>query len=105
LFRGRFLKVVAHMERRGLPVSEYLALLQDRWQGLRLHYIRKLDCNGLYDEGGSFSEAKFFALIEQHGWLSGWPRTPTGRCALDRKTFGKQAKRHPELKPLQQLRD
>jgi DNA polymerase family A len=106
LFRGKFLKVVACMERRGLPVdSEYLALLQDRWQDLRLHYIRALDHDHLYDEGGSFSEERFFALIEQRGWAPTWPRTPSGRFALDQKTFGKRAKRHPELKPLQQLRD
>jgi hypothetical protein len=105
LFRGKFLRVVAHMERRGLPThSAYLALLQDRWQDLRMHYIRTLDHDGIYDDG-HFSEEKFCALIEQRGWAAGWPRTPTGRYALDRKAFGKQVKRHPELKPLQQLRD
>jgi hypothetical protein len=106
LFRGRFLKVVAPMERCGLPIdSEYLALLLDRWQDLRLHYIRALDHDGLYDEDGHFSEERFFALIESRGWAPGWPRTPTGRYELKAKTFGKQVKRHPELRPLQQLRD
>jgi hypothetical protein len=106
LFRGRFLKVAAHMERRGLPIdSAYLDVLRDRWRDLRMHYIRALDRDGVYDEQGSFSEEKLVALIEQRGWAPGWPRTTTGRYALDRKTFGKQVKRHPELKPLQQLRD
>jgi hypothetical protein len=105
LFRGKFLKVVAHMERRGLPIdSTYLGLLRERWQDLRLHYIHELDRDGVYEDG-SFSEAKFCDLIEQRGWSSGWPRTPTGRYALDQKTFGKRCKRHPELKALQRLRD
>jgi hypothetical protein len=105
LFRGKFLKVVAHMERRGLPIdSAYLGLLRERWQDLRLHFIRELDRDGVYEDD-SFSEEKFCALIEQRGWSSGWPRTPTGRYALDQKTFGKRCKRHPELKQLQRLRD
>jgi hypothetical protein len=106
LFRGKFLKVVAHMERRGIPIDAgYLDLLRESWQDLRLHYIRERDRDGVYDEEGSFSEERFCTLIEERGWAAGWPRTPTGRYALDQKTFGKRCRRHPELKPLQQLRD
>jgi DNA polymerase I len=104
LFRGRYAKVVAAMELRGLTVDvEYLRELENNWQALRLHYIARDDTFNLYDDVGSFSEDRFEALIHSRGWT--WPRTPTGRLALDKKTFGKQCRHRPELKSLQRLRD
>jgi hypothetical protein len=106
LFRGRYSKVVAAMEERGLPIDTgYLNVLTEHWQALRMHYIRRDDQFGLYNENGSFCEDRFFALLENRGWAAAWPRTTTGRYALDGKSLGKQCKRHPELRPLQQLRE
>jgi DNA polymerase family A len=104
LFRGRYAKPVADMEVRGLPVdSDYLAELEAAWPALRMFYIERDDVFGLYDANGSFCENRFEALVDAHGWP--WPRTATGRLALDRKTLGKQCKHRPELRPLQRLRD
>jgi hypothetical protein len=104
LFRGRYAAAVADWELRGLPVDvDYATMLSTGWQALRLYYIRRDDTFHLYDDGGSFREDRFEKLIKDRGWS--WPRTATGRPALDRKTFGKQCRHRPELLPLQKLRD
>ena len=94
---------VARMERVGLPVDgDYLAQLVEAWEALQLHYIQRDDEFHLYD-GTSFVEARLWDLINAKGW--DWPRTPTGRYQLEKKTIGKQATRYPELKSLARLRD
>src|SRR5262249_8745703 len=65
--------------------------------------IARDDAFGLYDDNGSFCEDRFEALVKTRGWTL--PRTPTGRLALDKKTFGKQCRQRPELRALQKLRD
>jgi DNA polymerase-1 len=104
LLRGRYLKAVAAMELRGVPIdADYLRELQANWQALRLHYIRRDDHFGLYDEAGSFVEDRFAVLIDARGWP--WPRTTTGKPELRSKTLGKMSRHYPELKPVQRLRD
>jgi hypothetical protein len=106
LFRGRYSKAVTPIEANGLPIyTEYLNTLVEHWPELKRYYIRRDDNFGLYDDNGSFNESRFFALIENSCWAATWPRTPTGLFAKDSKTFGKQCKHHPELRPLQKLRD
>jgi hypothetical protein len=104
LLRGRYLKVVTAMELRGVSIdADYLRKLQANWQALRMHYIRRDDRFGLYDEAGSFVEQRFAALIDARGWS--WPRTTTGKPELRSRTLGKMVRHYPELKPLQRLRD
>jgi hypothetical protein len=104
LFRGRFSKAVVGWERAGLPVdADYVGELAAQWHALRMHYIRRDDHLGLYDENGTFCEDRFAALITERRWT--WPRTPTGRYELKAATIGKQARRRPELQRLQHLRD
>lgn len=104
LFRGRYAKVVADIDARGITVAgDYITDLQASWQALRMHYIRRDDTFGLYDEAGSFREERMEGLIRERGWT--WPRTPTGLFELKSKTIGKQCRHHPELRSLQRLRD
>ena len=106
LFRGRYATAVVDMEVRGIPISmPHLAALRNQWQPLRLFFIRRDDAFGLYDDAGSFKEDRFQALADSRGWGTNWPRTNTGKLALTTKILGKQAKQHPELKPVQHLRD
>jgi hypothetical protein len=106
LFRGRYATAVADMEARGIPISRrHLADLQEQWQALRMHYIRRDDVFGLYDKAGSFKEERFQALAERRGWDSSWLRTTTGKLELTNRVLGKQAKRYPKLRPFQQLRE
>ena len=103
LFRGRYMAAAARMERVGLPVDGgYLNPLMERWEALQLYYIQQHDEFHLYD-GAHFVEARLWDLVEAKGW--DWPRTPTGRYQLTRKTIGRQATRYPELKSLARLRD
>jgi DNA polymerase family A len=105
LFRGRYMKPVVAMERNGLPVDTfYLPELEKNWQALRLFYIRRDDVFGLYDDDGSFRSERMEALVEARGWVN-WPRTATGKLEMKSSVIGKQARHHPELKQLQQLRD
>jgi len=104
LFRGRYAAAIADMEVRGIPIAiDRLADLQAHWEALRMHFIRRDDVFGLYDSGGSFREDRFEALVRSRGWT--WPRTGTGRLETTSRVIGKQAKHHPELKPIQRLRD
>jgi hypothetical protein len=105
LFRGRYSVAVADMELRGIPIDvEYLHELQTNWQALRLHYIRRDDKLGLYNDQGSFCEDRLEALVKERGWFL--PRTEkSGKLDLKSKTLGRQCKHHPELRPLQKLRD
>jgi hypothetical protein len=92
------------MEYVGIPVDAgYVSDLIATWQAIRMHYIARLDALRLYDETGTFCEGRLEALIDYREWW--WPRTPTGKYALDRKTLGRMAERHDELKPFAQLRD
>ena len=88
----------------GLPVDcDYvIGELIENWDFLRLHYIKRDDIFHLY-EGTSFVEQRLVDLIGKMNW--DWPRTPTGKPELKQKTLGRQAKRYPELKQLQRLRD
>jgi hypothetical protein len=105
LFRGRYAKVVVDMEYTGIPIAvDYLTELQDQWQALRMFYIRRDDEFGLYDETGSFRTDRMEDLVKAKDWTT-WPRTDTGKLDLKSRTIGKQARHHPELRPLQKLRD
>jgi len=105
LFRGRYLKAVADMEDSGITIDTgYLAALVEQWQALRMFYIHRDDTFGFYDRAGSFHEDRLEALIRERGWTD-WPRTATGKPELKARTFSKQCKRHPELRPTQRLRD
>jgi DNA polymerase-1 len=106
LFRARYATAVTDMEARGIPVSmRHLTTWQEHWQALRMFFIQRDDAFGLYDDNGSFKEDRFKSLADARGWSTSWPRTNTGKLELTAKTLGKQAKHHPELRPLQHLRD
>jgi DNA polymerase-1 len=107
LFRGRYAAPVADMEANGLPVDvEYLQRgLVAHWPALRMFYIRRDDPFGLYRGDGSFDESRLETLIKDRGWAN-WPRTEkTGKLSTRSADIGKMAKRYPELKPFQRLRD
>src|SRR5262245_17895184 len=77
LLRGRYMGAVACMEWCGIPIdAAYLALLQENWDDIRLHYIQRDDEFELY-EGTSFREQRLWDLVERMGW--DWPLTSTGR--------------------------
>lgn len=103
LLRGRFAWTVAKIERAGIPVdTEALAVLQKHWDRLKPALIRKIDPQfGVY-EGTTFKIRKFQEYLVKKGIE--WETTPSGLPRLDDEFFKDQAKTHPELEPLRELR-
>jgi DNA polymerase I len=102
LHRGRYMGAVARIENIALPISRpRLDRYLDHWDNIKQFYIKRDDTLGLYEDL-NFRDWRLDALIQERCW--NWPRTATGRPAMDFKTWRKQAQRHPELKTVSQLR-
>jgi hypothetical protein len=103
LIRGRYMSAVGVMQFNGIPIDlDIYSRLQKNWHALKSKLIARVDAAfGVY-EGGSFKEALFEAYLTKHGIA--WPRLVTGRLKLDRDTFSSMSKRHPQIRPLHELR-
>jgi DNA polymerase I len=103
LLRGRYMAAAAAMEHNGTPIDvEMLELLRQSWEGMQDRLIAEIDRDfGVFD-GRTFKTNLFEALLVAHGIP--WPRTATGRLALDDGTFRQQAKSYPFVSPLRELR-
>jgi hypothetical protein len=103
LLRGRYMAAVSAMEHAGTPIdTETLALLRENWEFLKDRLITDVDRDfGVYD-GTTFKMELFAALLNRLGIP--WPRTETGRLALDDDTFRQMAKAYPVISPLRELR-
>ena len=103
LLRGRYALAVAHIERNGVPIDRQLYVrLVGNWRQIKLALIAQVDADyGVY-EGATFKHERFARYLVTHGIA--WPRTPSGRLALDDDTFRDQALRWPILSPLRELR-
>lgn len=103
LIRGRYMSAVGAMQFNGTPIdSDVFTRLQKNWPALKSKLIARVDAAfGVY-ERGSFKEALFEAYLAKHGIA--WPRLVTGRLKLDRDTFSSMSKRHPQIRPLHELR-
>jgi hypothetical protein len=101
--RGRYMAAAARMERTGIPIDVPLyKRLVANWQLLKQHLIAEVDQTyGVY-ENGSFKQARFGEYLQANGIP--WPRLPSGALALDGTTFDEQARSHPQLRPLYELR-
>ncbi|MBN8457481.1 MAG: hypothetical protein J0M04_06575 [Verrucomicrobia bacterium] len=101
VLRGRYLKALARVERRGIPadadlvrrLTESMPLIRDTaWLKARGEYP------GVIDTGGRFSS---------NGWRQWcadshipWPKLQNGAPALDGDTFKKMADRHPAVQTM-----
>jgi hypothetical protein len=104
LHRGRYMAAVARQEWLGLPIdADCLGKFLADWDSLRQHYLDRDDEFGLYDEKGKFCEGRLLSLTTAKQW--DWPMTKTGRLKTDAETFGKQARRYPELKRTAHMRN
>jgi DNA polymerase I len=103
LLRGRYMAAAARMEFAGIPIDvETLASLRQNWDKLKVRLIEEVDQEfGVYD-GTTFKIDRFAALLNRLGIP--WPRTETGRLALDDDNFRQMAKAHPVISPLRELR-
>ena len=103
LLRGRYMAAVARMERTGVPIDvEMLQRLRTNWGRIKADLVAAIDKDyGVY-EGTTFKAGLFAGYLVDNGIA--WPRTESGRLALDRDTFRDMAKRYPQLEPLKELR-
>lgn len=103
LLRGRYMAAVARMEWNGVPIDvPTLTAMRGHWQDIQTHLIEEINADYGVFEGRTFKHDRFADYLVRHGIE--WPRTATGRLALSDAIFRDQAKVHPVLEPLRQLR-
>jgi DNA polymerase family A len=101
--RARYMAAAARMERTGIPIDAPLhQRLVANWETIKEHLIAEVDRSYGVFEKGSFKQANFGAYLQAH--RIPWPRLPSGTLALDDTTFDEQARSHPQLRPLYELR-
>jgi DNA polymerase I len=103
LLRGRYMGALAHMERAGVPIdTELHQRMVASWDGIKQQLVQDVDADfGVFDVL-TFKADRFRAWLEQQG--IGWPTLPSGALALDDDTFRDQARHHPQIMPLHELR-
>jgi DNA polymerase-1 len=100
VWRGRFIKAVARMWWRGVPVnSRYTALATDHITrlGLRQRVIDDIIGEFPVFDGPHFKNAKWVQWLEAHSIPV--PRTPTGRAAVSIDDLARLSRDHPVLAP------
>ncbi len=103
LLRGEYMKSVALMEWRGIPVdAETLNLLDRNWQAIKNRFIGEIDPGGAIWQDGRFSELRFENWLQERHLQ--WPRLASGRLALDQATWSDMGGFHPLVRPLSSLR-
>lgn len=104
LLRGRYIRAVAAMEYRGIPIDvSMLARLSERWEDIQAALIARICSEYPVFEGTKFRMDRFEALLAERA--APWPRTEFGRLALDEETFRQQVRIHPWLAPIREARD
>jgi len=104
LLRGRYMRAVAVIEHRGIPIdTATLDRMIDAWGWLKASLIAHVSQEFQVFEGTTFKLDRFEKLIAR--LKIPWPRTNTGRLALDRDTFREQVRAYPHLAPIREVRD
>ncbi len=103
VIRGEYVKAIARMENRGIPMdARAWDLLQRYWPSVMQHLIDEVDRDyGVY-EALSFKETRFEDYLREKEIP--WEWHPTGKPKLARDFFKDMAEAYPVLKPLQDLR-
>jgi DNA polymerase-1 len=103
LLRGRYMIAAARMERVGIPVdAELHRRLVRHWGRIKELLIVEVDRDFKVFDGTTFKRNWFARYLIENGIP--WPRLPTGALALDEKTFERETRNHPRLRPLYELR-
>lgn len=103
LLRGRYMKAVALMEARGVPLDvPTLRLFLDHRDKLKEALIADVDRDFDVYQAGVFRESRWADWLRRRG-LS-WPLNDSGRLSLDKATFNQAAAAHPEVAPIAELR-
>jgi DNA polymerase-1 len=96
LLRGRYMRAVASMEHRGVPLdAETLGGLNEYWPAVQERLIERADPLGEVFDGRTFKADRWARYLVRHNIA--WPKLPSGALALDDETFRQAAKRYPTL--------
>ena len=104
LWLGEYLKALAVVERRGVPVDlELVGEMKDHWPRIRERLIVSLGAKyRCYDTMGRFKQAGFRQYLNRQ--QIPWAETPAGRLKTSREHFKEMATRYPQIQDLAQLR-
>jgi hypothetical protein len=96
LLRGRYMRAVATMEHRGIPIDvDTLDCMREHWPSIQEKLIRRVDPRGEVFDGRTFKQDRWAAYLVRND--ISWPRLPSGKLALDDESFRQMAKRYPRL--------
>jgi len=86
LHRGRYMKAAACIEHTGVPIdTEALANFRENWEAIKAGIIQEVDKEYSVFEGQTFKQERFAQYLAANDIP--WPRTATGKLALDDDTF------------------
>jgi DNA polymerase I len=103
LLRGRYMAAAAAMEHNGVPVDRpMLDRFRQHLTGIQDRLIADIDSSYQVFDGRTFKQDRFAAWLAKTGIP--WPRHSTGKLDLSDDTFRQQAKAHPAVSPLRELR-
>jgi DNA polymerase I-like protein with 3'-5' exonuclease and polymerase domains len=103
LLRGRYMRAVATMEHRGVPVdAPLLGRLAGAWEPIRAGLIDAIRAEYPIFERTSLRLDRFEAWLAERGIP--WPRTETGRLSLAEDTLRTMERAYPIVAPIRELR-
>jgi DNA polymerase-1 len=103
LLRGRSMAANACMEHNGVPIDEQaLEKLREHWIGIQDDLIIEIDKDFGAFEGRTFKRARWGQYLIKKGIP--WPLLESGQLDLSDKTFREQARAHPSISPMRELR-
>jgi hypothetical protein len=103
LVRGWYTIAVARMERQGIPLDvPMFDHLRSNLNRLSREFIAGLDPSIDVYDGSHFREARFLDWLARREYR--WPRTATGKPALDEATLDHMETVYPNVRPLHDLR-
>ena len=103
LLRGRYAWAVAAMEHRGIPLDvSTFEHLKTRWGAVQSQLVAEVDQRYHIFDGTVFKRDRFARYLVERGIP--WPSLDTGQLDLSDDTFRSQAKAHPAVAELRELR-
>ncbi len=107
LLRGRYMRAVSTIEDTGIPIDvPLLDRVMENWSAIQDDMVRRLDCGyGVYERdktGWHFRAHLFRNYLARTN--TPWPLLESGALDLSQKTFRQQARTHPHVSTLRELR-